>query len=156
VRLRKARDPTELDEGDEPATTDPEGLREFLEGEVLPWFEARKKELANRPLIREQAFGESLGSRQAGAARPLRGPSRPKARTDAGHVAAPQGPAAGHDRGLIRLAKPMAAALCTRREDFSRPCGARGSRTGRCSPLRRNLPIGSQLHWSAMGKAEIV
>jgi hypothetical protein len=27
---------------------------------VLPWFEARKKELANRPLIREQAFGESL------------------------------------------------------------------------------------------------
>ena len=25
-----------------------------------PWFEARKKELANRPLIREQAFGESL------------------------------------------------------------------------------------------------
>ena len=32
----------------------------LLEGEVLPWFEARKKELANRPLIREQAFGESL------------------------------------------------------------------------------------------------
>ena len=31
-----------------------------LEGEVLQWFEARKKELANRPLIREQAFGESL------------------------------------------------------------------------------------------------
>ena len=30
------------------------------EDEVLPWFEARKKELANRPLIREQAFGESL------------------------------------------------------------------------------------------------
>jgi hypothetical protein len=29
-------------------------LREF------EWFEARKKELANRPLIREQAFGESL------------------------------------------------------------------------------------------------
>ena len=27
---------------------------------MLPWFEARKKELANRPLIREQAFGESL------------------------------------------------------------------------------------------------
>jgi hypothetical protein len=29
---------------------------------VLPWFENRKKEmeLANRPLIREQAFGESL------------------------------------------------------------------------------------------------
>jgi hypothetical protein len=28
--------------------------------DVLPWFETRKKELANRPLIREQAFGESL------------------------------------------------------------------------------------------------
>ncbi len=55
-----ARNPDELDEGDEPATADAEGLRRFLEGEVLPWFEARKKELANRPLIREQAFGESL------------------------------------------------------------------------------------------------
>ncbi len=55
-----ARDPDELGEGDEPATADAEGLRRFLEGEVLPWFEARKKELANRPLIREQAFGESL------------------------------------------------------------------------------------------------
>src|ERR1700722_17594907 len=43
--------------------------------------------------------------RQAGAARPLRGPSRPKARTDAGHVAASQGPTAGHNRGLIRFAK---------------------------------------------------
>ena len=46
--------------GREPATADAEGLRRFLEGEVLAWFEARKKELANRPLIREQAFGESL------------------------------------------------------------------------------------------------
>jgi hypothetical protein len=27
---------------------------------VLPWFETRKKKLANRPLIREQAFGEAL------------------------------------------------------------------------------------------------
>ena len=31
-----------------------------IEGEVMPWFEKRKKELVNRPLIREQAFGESL------------------------------------------------------------------------------------------------
>jgi len=38
----------------------PRGLRRFLEAEVLPWFEMRKKELSNRPLIREQAFGESL------------------------------------------------------------------------------------------------
>ena len=26
----------------------------------MDWFENRKKELANRPLIREQAFGEAL------------------------------------------------------------------------------------------------
>ena len=55
-----ARDPDELDEDEEPATADAEGLRRFLEAEVLPWFERRKKELANRPLIREQAFGEAL------------------------------------------------------------------------------------------------
>jgi hypothetical protein len=56
-----ARDhPDELDEGEEPAAADEAGLRRFLEAEVLPWFEARKQELANRPLIREQAFGEAL------------------------------------------------------------------------------------------------
>jgi hypothetical protein len=27
---------------------------------MLPWFENRKKQLANRPLTREQAFGEAL------------------------------------------------------------------------------------------------
>jgi hypothetical protein len=55
-----ARDPDEMEEGEKPATADVDGLRRFLEGEVLPWFENRKKELANRPLIREQAFGEAL------------------------------------------------------------------------------------------------
>ena len=55
-----ARDPGELYGNQEPATADVDGLRRFLEGDVLPWFETRKKELANRPLIREQAFGESL------------------------------------------------------------------------------------------------
>jgi len=55
-----ARDPYELDEGETPATADAAGLRRFLEAKVLPWFETRKKELANRPLIREQAFGEAL------------------------------------------------------------------------------------------------
>jgi hypothetical protein len=54
------RKPDELDEGEKAATADSDGLRGFLEGEVLPWLESRKKELANRPLIREQAFGESL------------------------------------------------------------------------------------------------
>jgi hypothetical protein len=55
-----ARDLDELEEDETPATADAEGLRSFLEGEVLPWFENRKKELATRPLIREQAFGEAL------------------------------------------------------------------------------------------------
>jgi len=55
-----ARDPDEMEEGEESATADVEGLRRFLEDEALTWFDNRKKELANRPLIREQAFGEAL------------------------------------------------------------------------------------------------
>jgi hypothetical protein len=55
-----ASDPNELEEDEEPATADAEGLRRFLEEEVLPWFEKRKKELAAQPLIRDQAFGEAL------------------------------------------------------------------------------------------------
>jgi hypothetical protein len=55
-----ARDPDELEKGEEPAAADEAGLRRFLEGKVLPWFEARRKELSNRPLIREQAFGEAV------------------------------------------------------------------------------------------------
>jgi hypothetical protein len=55
-----ARDPDEFGDDEQPATADVEGLRRFLEDEVLPWFENRRKELANRPLIREQAFGEAL------------------------------------------------------------------------------------------------
>lgn len=34
--------------------------RPSIARKVLPWFENRKQELDNRPLIREQAFGESL------------------------------------------------------------------------------------------------
>jgi hypothetical protein len=55
-----AREPNDLEEGEESATADEAGLRRFLEGTVMPWFEARRKELDNRPLIREQAFGEAL------------------------------------------------------------------------------------------------
>ncbi len=55
-----ARDPADLDRGEEPATADEAGLRRFLEGKVLPSFETRRKELAHRPLVREQAFGEAL------------------------------------------------------------------------------------------------
>jgi hypothetical protein len=52
--------PDELEEGDEAATADAAGLRRFLEGKVLPWFEDRKRELEYRPLIRDQVIGESL------------------------------------------------------------------------------------------------
>ncbi len=55
-----AEDPDELEDDEEPFTADPEGLRRFLEAEVLPWFDGRRRELVNRLLIREQAFGESL------------------------------------------------------------------------------------------------
>jgi hypothetical protein len=55
-----ARDPADLGRDEEPTTADEAGLRRFLEGEVLPWYETRRKKLANRPLIREQAFGEAL------------------------------------------------------------------------------------------------
>ena len=54
------RDPDELGEGEEPSKADVEGRRRFLEAEVLPWFENRRKELACRLLIREQAFGEAV------------------------------------------------------------------------------------------------
>jgi hypothetical protein len=60
VASTHAGDPDQLGEGKEQATADVEGLRRFLEGEVLPWFENRQKESANRPLIREQAFGDAL------------------------------------------------------------------------------------------------
>jgi hypothetical protein len=55
-----ARSPDELEEDEVPASADLDGLRLFLESRVLPWFETRRTELANRPLIREQAFGEAL------------------------------------------------------------------------------------------------
>ncbi len=55
-----ARDPDELEEDEEPVHCRRRGPAPFSGGEVLPWFEKRKKELANRPLIREQAFGEAL------------------------------------------------------------------------------------------------
>jgi hypothetical protein len=53
-------DPGELEEGEEPTAADIDGLRRFIEGRVLPSFEDRRTEIAQRPLLREQAFGESL------------------------------------------------------------------------------------------------
>jgi hypothetical protein len=48
------------DEVEEPPTADADSLGRFLESEILPWYVTRRKELANRPLIREQAFGDAL------------------------------------------------------------------------------------------------
>jgi hypothetical protein len=53
-------DPDDLEEDEEPATADAECLRRHLEREILLWYVTRKKELSNRPLIREQAFGEAF------------------------------------------------------------------------------------------------
>jgi hypothetical protein len=53
-------DADDIKEGDAPATADAAGLRHFLEEKVLPWFETRKKEVANRAVIREHAISESL------------------------------------------------------------------------------------------------
>jgi len=50
----------DLDEGEAPYSPDPDHLRRFIETLVLPWYDRRRTELANRPLIRDQAFGESL------------------------------------------------------------------------------------------------
>lgn len=55
-----ARKPDELGEDEQPATADCDSLMRFLADEVLPWFDARRQDLRNRPLIREQAYGEAL------------------------------------------------------------------------------------------------
>jgi hypothetical protein len=55
-----ARSPDELEEGEERATANVEGLRRWLKGEVQRWYDNRNNELATRPLLREQAFGEAL------------------------------------------------------------------------------------------------
>jgi hypothetical protein len=50
----------DYDEGQTPYGADAESLRRFLEAEVLPWYEKRRRELEHRPLIRAQAFGEAV------------------------------------------------------------------------------------------------
>jgi hypothetical protein len=55
-----AGDVAASDENEEPGTADVDGLRRFLENKVLPWFDKRREEIGRRPLLRDQAFGESL------------------------------------------------------------------------------------------------
>jgi hypothetical protein len=44
----------------EPYSADAKGLIRFLQEEVGPWYENRRRELEHRPLIQSQAFGEAL------------------------------------------------------------------------------------------------
>ena len=53
-------DPEDFDEGEELFTSDADGLRRFIEGDLRPCYVQRRKELEYRPLIRAQAFGQSL------------------------------------------------------------------------------------------------
>ncbi len=55
-----SRDPEDFDEDEDPFTADSDGLHRFIEKELRPWYVQRRKELENRPLIRAQAFGQSL------------------------------------------------------------------------------------------------
>jgi hypothetical protein len=50
----------EPNQGEEAYNADAAGLLRFLEEEVLPWYPVRRQELANRPLIQEQVYGEAL------------------------------------------------------------------------------------------------
>ena len=50
----------DYEEDQTPYRADAESLRRFLESEILPWYENRRRELENRPLIRVQAFGEAV------------------------------------------------------------------------------------------------
>lgn len=54
------RPPDALEEDEKPATADFDSLRGFIEDEVLPWIETRRQQVANRPVICDQAYGESL------------------------------------------------------------------------------------------------
>jgi hypothetical protein len=39
---------------------EPDHLRRVVEAQTLPWYDLRRTELANKPLMREQGFGEAL------------------------------------------------------------------------------------------------
>ena len=50
----------EEDEDSPKLIADEKSLSRFIRDQVLPWFDARRRELALRPVIRKQALGESL------------------------------------------------------------------------------------------------
>jgi hypothetical protein len=54
---------SDYEKGVKPYRANGESLERFLEREILPWYEKRRRELENRPLIRAQAFGEAVDPR---------------------------------------------------------------------------------------------
>ena len=60
VTVTLTAEPDDYDEGEEPYIPDTSGLLRFLQSEVSWWYKPRRKEIANRPLIRSQAFGEAM------------------------------------------------------------------------------------------------
>jgi hypothetical protein len=50
----------DFEEYEKPYAANSADLLRFLEERVIRWYEDRRKELENRPLIRDQAFGEAL------------------------------------------------------------------------------------------------
>jgi len=57
-------EPDDYGDDQTPYRADAEALRRVLESEVLPWYEKRRWELDQRPLIRAQAFGEAVDPRR--------------------------------------------------------------------------------------------
>jgi len=53
-------EPDDYAENQEPYRADAESLTRFLKSEVFLWYDKRRRELENRPLIRAQAFGEAV------------------------------------------------------------------------------------------------
>jgi hypothetical protein len=50
----------EPEEDEEPYSPDAAGLARFLQEKVGPWYDTKRQELANRPLLRSQALGQAL------------------------------------------------------------------------------------------------
>lgn len=53
-------EPDDYEEGQEHYKADAASLQRYLETEIGPWYDTRRKELQNRALIKAQAYGEAL------------------------------------------------------------------------------------------------
>ncbi len=57
---RRSKEPEDYDEDQEPYKAEAASLQRYLETEIGPWYDTRRKELQNRALIKAQAYGEAL------------------------------------------------------------------------------------------------